>query len=125
MSDIKLSGYPVAPPPNCKADAASGAAMAAIEPMAAKGTGPDKSFAEILATLPEPMQVLLASLEDYTFSLGDDVQRKELRLYVALKRLKTLLRLFCTRKTACSCFSMWTLLIRPTEVISFVHTLHR
>lgn len=56
--------------------------------IAPKGTGPDKSFAELLATLPEPMQVLLASLEDYTLSLGDDVQRKELRLYVAFKRLK-------------------------------------
>jgi len=31
---------------------------------------------------------LLVSLEDYTLSLGDDVQRKELRLYVAFKRLK-------------------------------------
>ena len=57
-------------------------------PIAPKGTGPDKSFAELLATLPEHMQVLLASLEDYTLSLGDDVQRKELRLYVAFKRLK-------------------------------------
>lgn len=31
---------------------------------------------------------MLASLEDYTLSLGDDVQRKELRLYIAFKRLK-------------------------------------
>lgn len=38
-----------------------------------KGTGPDKSFAELLVNLPEPMQLLLASLEDYTLSLGDDV----------------------------------------------------
>lgn len=53
-----------------------------------KATGPDKSFAELLANLPEPMLQLLASLEDYTLSLGDDVQRKELRLYVAFKRLK-------------------------------------
>ncbi|MEK8052185.1 DUF5655 domain-containing protein [Ideonella sp. DXS22W] len=30
----------------------------------------------------------LASLEDYMFALGDDVQRKELKLYAAFKRLK-------------------------------------
>lgn len=34
------------------------------------------------------MTELLTSLEDYALSLGDDVQRKELRLYVAFKRLK-------------------------------------
>ncbi len=82
----------------CKADAASGVAIAAAESLAAKGAGPDKSFAEILATLPQPMQVLLASLEDYTFSLGDDVQRKELRLYVAFKRLKNFTTVVLHRK---------------------------
>ncbi|RYH65982.1 MAG: DUF91 domain-containing protein [Alcaligenaceae bacterium] len=61
---------------------------AAVDPIGAKGTGPDKSFAELLVNLPEPMQLLLASLEGYTLSLGDDVQRKELRLYLAFKRLK-------------------------------------
>lgn len=55
---------------------------------AAKPVGPDKSYAELAATLPEPLQQLVASLEDYVFSLGDDVQRKELRLYTAFKRLK-------------------------------------
>lgn len=53
-----------------------------------KPTGPDKSYAELLAVLSEPMLQLLTSLEDYTLSLGDDVQRKELRLYAAFKRLK-------------------------------------
>ena len=53
-----------------------------------KPTGPDKSYAEIAASLPEGLQVLLASLEDHVLSLGDDVQRKELRLYTAFKRLK-------------------------------------
>lgn len=65
--------------------------LAAVQPDLAtngKTTGPDKPFAELLAGLSEPMQQLLASLEDYTLSLGDDVQRKELRLYVAFKRLK-------------------------------------
>lgn len=55
---------------------------------ATKPVGPDKSYAEIAATLPEPLQQLVASLEDYVLSLGDDVQRKELRLYTAFKRLK-------------------------------------
>ena len=50
--------------------------------------GLDKSYAEIAATLPEPLQQLLASLEGHVLSLGDDVQRKELRLYAAFKRLK-------------------------------------
>ena len=50
--------------------------------------GSDKSFAELLATLPVPLGDLLASLEGHVLSLGDDVQRKELKLYVAFKRLK-------------------------------------
>lgn len=64
----------------------------------AKPTGPDKSYAELLANLPEPVQQLLASLEDYTLSLGDDVQRKELRLYVAFKRLKNFATVVLHRK---------------------------
>jgi predicted transport protein len=53
-----------------------------------KTTGPDKSFAELLVALPEPTRQLFDSLADYTLSLGDDVQRKDLRLYAAFKRLK-------------------------------------
>jgi predicted transport protein len=34
------------------------------------------------------MKSLLDSAEEYIVSLGDDVQRKELKLYVAFKRLK-------------------------------------
>lgn len=51
-------------------------------------TGPDKSYAEVLAMIPESLSQVLASLEDYTLSLGDDVQLKELRLYTAFKRIK-------------------------------------
>ncbi len=64
----------------------------------AKGTGPDKSVADVLVTLPEPVQVLLASLDDYMLSLGDDVQRKELRLYLAFKRLKNFATVVLHRK---------------------------
>ncbi|WP_305075476.1 DUF5655 domain-containing protein [Propionivibrio sp.] len=53
-----------------------------------KSTPRDRSFAEWLPLLPAHLTELLASLEDYVMSLGDDVQRKELRLYVAFKRLK-------------------------------------
>jgi predicted transport protein len=55
---------------------------------AIKAGGTDKTVAEHLATMPEPLAVLLSSLEDYVLSLGDDVQRKELKLYIAFKRLK-------------------------------------
>ncbi len=54
----------------------------------AKIVGSDKSFAELLTVLPAPMAELLCSLEDHVLSLGDDVQRKELKLYLAFKRLK-------------------------------------
>ncbi len=55
---------------------------------AKKAVGGDKSFAEWMDTLPGPQLQLLASLEDHILSLGDDVQRKELKLYAAYKRLK-------------------------------------
>lgn len=48
----------------------------------------DKSYAEWLSELPPSQLQLLASLEEYILSLGDDVQRKELKLYTAFKRLK-------------------------------------
>lgn len=81
-----------------KLAAAGTTAATPTDPAGAKGTGPDKSFAEVLANLPEPMQLLLASLEDYTSSLGDDVQRKELRLYAAFKRLKNFATVVLHRK---------------------------
>lgn len=64
-------------------DANAGVAnTAAIKPSS------DKSYAEILPTLSAPLAELLTSTEDYMLSLGDDVQRKELKLYAAYKRLK-------------------------------------
>lgn len=81
-----------------KPDSTAGAAVASADSTGGKATGPDKSYAELLANLPESMQTLLASLEDYTFSLGDDVQRKELRLYAAYKRLKNFATVVLHRK---------------------------
>ncbi|MGY6269397.1 DUF5655 domain-containing protein [Achromobacter denitrificans] len=51
------------------------------------GTG-DKSYAELLVQLGPDMLALVNSLDDFIISLGDDVQRKELKLYMAFKRLK-------------------------------------
>lgn len=53
-----------------------------------KTTTGDKTYAECFESLSDPLRELLASLEDYIISLGDDVQKKELKLYVAFKRLK-------------------------------------
>lgn len=55
---------------------------------AAKPVTGDRSFAEWLPLLPPHLNELLASLEGHVLSLGDDVQRKELKLYLAFKRLK-------------------------------------
>lgn len=55
---------------------------------AAKPVTGDRSFAEWLPLLPPHLSELMASLEGHVLSLGDDVQRKELKLYVAFKRLK-------------------------------------
>ena len=57
------------------------------------GKGPkkavgDKTVAERLADLPPQMAEILAELETYLRSLGDDVQRKDLKLYIAFKRLR-------------------------------------
>jgi predicted transport protein len=78
----------------------------AIPPNAAavQTAGPDRSFSEVLAGLPAPMLELLASLEGYTLSLGDDVQRKELRLYVAFKRLKNFATVVLHKKNCLQLF---------------------
>ncbi|WP_225546876.1 DUF5655 domain-containing protein [Chromobacterium violaceum] len=48
----------------------------------------DKSIGEIYTELSPVMQELLETVEAHIFSLGDDVQRKELKLYYAYRRLK-------------------------------------
>jgi len=55
---------------------------------AAKALTGGRTFADWLPILPPHLTELLASLEDYVVSLGDDVQRKELKIYLAFKRLK-------------------------------------
>lgn len=58
------------------------------EPVTAKAGSGDRSYADWLPLLSPHLSELMASLEGHVLSLGDDVQRKELKLYVAFKRLK-------------------------------------
>lgn len=51
-------------------------------------TGGDKPLAQTMAEMSPRMREIFESLETYLMSLGDDVQRKELKLYVAYKRLR-------------------------------------
>ncbi|WP_062786677.1 DUF5655 domain-containing protein [Aquitalea pelogenes] len=61
---------------------------AAPGPQNGKTRSGDKSVAEIYAELNPAMLALLETVEAYILSLGDDVQRKELKLYYAYRRLK-------------------------------------
>lgn len=58
------------------------------KPKPTKSGGTDKPVAEWLADLTPAMREVFESLEAYLTSLGDDVQRKDLKLYVAFKRLR-------------------------------------
>lgn len=53
----------------------------------AKATG-DKPVAQALAEMKSQQRDIFASLEGYVTSLGDDVQRKDLKLYVVYKRMR-------------------------------------
>ncbi|KJV25991.1 transporter [Aquitalea magnusonii] len=57
-------------------------------PQNGKTRSGDKSVAEIYTELNPAMLELLETVEAYILSLGDDVQRKELKLYYAYRRLK-------------------------------------
>lgn len=56
-------------------------------PRASSSTG-DRTYSEWMALYGPEMAGLIGSLDDFIGSLGDDVQRKELKLYMAFKRLK-------------------------------------
>lgn len=73
VSTIKTSKVPIPPQP---AIAAENSGIA------------ERSIAELLSSLPPHVSELMASLEGYVLSLGDDVQRKELKQCIAYKRLK-------------------------------------
>ena len=48
----------------------------------------DKTVSQWLASMTIEHKALFDSLEGYLLSLGDDVQRKDLKLYIAFKRLR-------------------------------------
>jgi predicted transport protein len=54
----------------------------------AKNGPTDKTIAQWLADLPPNIAEIFGELESYLLSLGDDVQRKDLQLYIAFKRLR-------------------------------------
>jgi len=59
------------------------------EKKAARPTGgTDKPVTEWLADLPPTLAPVFEALEKHLLSLGDDVQRKDLKLYIAFKRLR-------------------------------------
>lgn len=60
--------------------------------------GTDKTYAEHLSTLSPELKLVLTSLVNYATSLGDDVQPKELKLYVAFKRLKNFATVVLAKK---------------------------
>ena len=85
----------------------SGAAVS-VQPIAAhaKGTksvGTDKTVAEWLAEMTPAMRTLFDTLEGYLTSLGDDVQRKDLKIYIAFKRLRNFITV-CFQKNNLSVY---------------------
>jgi predicted transport protein len=72
---------------NGGAAGAKGKAVKVVE-VKGKSSSGDKTYAECYEAMSEPLRLLFESLEDFITSLGDDVQKKELKLYVAYKRLK-------------------------------------
>lgn len=67
------------------AKADTGGSSAAAKP---KPVGKDKTAEEQLSQAQPVIKELYASLASYLLSLGDDVQEKHLKLYVAFRRLK-------------------------------------
>lgn len=76
-------------PPPSKGDV--GAKAVAKSGTPGKGIGKravDSTGGQYPVAVPERMRPLFGSLEGYLLSLGDDVERKDLKLYIAFKRIK-------------------------------------
>lgn len=69
------------------ASAASGNNSAKVKKAKSTNSG-DKPISQWLANLPKKIESLFSEFETFTLSLGDDVQRKDLKLYIAFKRLR-------------------------------------
>jgi predicted transport protein len=72
---------------NSRAAGAKGKSTKVVVEKVKSSTG-DKTYLECYASMSDPLRLLFESLEDFILSLGDDVLKKELKLYVAYKRLK-------------------------------------
>lgn len=67
------------------------AVIDAAQPVAVKQANGDKTVSQWFSSMSPDMLALFESLEGYVSSLGDDVNRKDLKLYVAFKRLRNFL----------------------------------
>jgi predicted transport protein len=72
----------------------------------AKGAGKDKSVAERFAEMSPNVRALFNTVAAYVMSLGDDVQRKDLKLYVAFTRLRNFM----------------TIVFQKNNLVIYVHT---
>lgn len=70
--------------------ASEGAGASAGTPRASNGGTPQmyKTIEEVMEGAPESLRDVYAALEQMLFSLGDDVQKRTLKYYVAFKRIK-------------------------------------
>jgi len=62
--------------------------QAARPPRTTEKRWSDMSVSEAIGVLEEPLSDLYESLRAFVIALGDDVQEKQLKLYVAFKRIK-------------------------------------
>lgn len=68
--------------------ASKGSSKATTGKVAGKDQAGDKTVAQWFASMSPDLRALFDSLEGFVTSLGDDVQRKDLKVYVAFKRLR-------------------------------------
>jgi predicted transport protein len=76
-----------------------------------KKSNDGKSVVDWIAELPSNERAIFDALEDFIVSLGDDVQRKDLKLYVAFKRLRNFATVVVTRK-----YQLLFLHLDPTKI---------
>ncbi|AZD98394.1 DUF5655 domain-containing protein [Pseudomonas chlororaphis] len=69
-------------------DATTSAKAVGIELDKPNSTSKDKTWQEQLAQAPDEIRALFEQTSSYLHSLGDDVQEKSLKLYLAFRRLK-------------------------------------
>lgn len=67
---------------------ATTATSSAVKSTKSTKVGSDRTSEQSLAEMDKKMSELFEALEAYILSFGDDVQRKDLKLYIAFKRLR-------------------------------------